>query len=330
MVSTSAGRKDGSYLLCGSGGGQLAVRVSVVSIGVNALLAAFKLFAGIYAHSGAIVSDAVHTISDVLSTIVVIIGIRVSGRVADENHQYGHERFESVAAILLAAMLAAVGAGIGLSGVRNVLNSASGNIAVPGRLALAAAALSIALKEAMYWYTRDAARRTGSGALMADAWHHRSDAMSSVGSFAGVLGARMGYPALDPVVSIVICCFIVKAAVGIFVEAVRKMTDEACDQDTIRKLETLVSEQAGVLGVDALQTRRFGERIYVDVEIRADGELSLKTAHGIAEGVHDRIEEMFPSVKHCMVHVNPSEARSGKIDASGGEIGSAGIEGDRV
>jgi cation diffusion facilitator family transporter len=280
---------------------------------VNALLAVFKLFAGIYAHSGAMVSDAAHSASDVLSTVVVIIGVRVSGQAPDENHQYGHERFESVAALLLSVMLALVGLGIGVLGTRKVLGVTSGELAAPGLIALFAAAVSIVIKEAMYWYTRHAAKKIHSGVLMADAWHHRSDAMSSVGSFVGVLGARMGYPVLDPVVSVVICCFIVKVAVDIFVDAVRKMTDEACDPETIDRIEALISAQEGVLGLDRLYTRRFGERIFVDVEIRADGDLSLRESHAIAELVHDHIEEEFPSVKHCMVHVNPSDRKRDTI-----------------
>jgi cation diffusion facilitator family transporter len=142
---------------------------------------------------------------------------------------------------------------------------------------------------------------------MADAWHHRSDALSSVGSFAGILGARMGYPVLDPAASVVICCFILKAAADIFIDAVCKMIDEACDPAITKKIEALIVEQEGVLGLDILQTRRFGERIYVDVEIRADGNLTLTEAHKTAEQVHDRIEEAFPMVKHCMVHVNPAK-----------------------
>jgi cation diffusion facilitator family transporter len=258
------------------------------------------------------ISDAAHSMSDVFSTVVAMIGLRVSGRVADKNHQYGHERFDSVAAVILASTLALAGAGIGAGGVRAIFSPDRGALPVPGRMALAAAAVSILLKECMYWYTREAAGKINSGAMMADAWHHRSDALSSVGSFIGVFGARAGYPVFDPAASVVISCFILKAAASIFVDAVRKMTDEACDSDTIRRIEALITCQDGVLGVDSLQTRRFGERIYVDVEIRADGESTLSEAHAIAERVHDGIESEFPTVKHCMVHVNPAEPAEGR------------------
>jgi cation diffusion facilitator family transporter len=284
-----------------------AVRVSVNTIAVNAVLSAFKLFAGVYSRSEAMLSDAVHSISDVFSTVIVIIGVHVSGKRADKGHQYGHERFESVSAILLAVMLGAVGIGIGYGGLRKIFVPQDSSCAVPGLLALAAAVLSILVKECMYWYTRGASKKLKSGALLADAWHHRSDALSSVGSFIGIFGARAGYPVLDPAVGVVICGFILKAAVEIFVDAARKMTDEACDDETVKRIENLISGEDGVMGIDSLQTRRFGERIYVDVEIRADENSTLTESHAIAERVHDSIEAAFPAVKHCMVHVNPAK-----------------------
>lgn len=282
-----------------------ADRVCIISIAVNLLLAAFKLFAGLWARSGAMVSDAVHSASDVLSTLVVMLGVRLGGREADRDHPYGHERFECVAALLLAVLLGAVGLGIGWAGVHKLLPGARQALSPPGALALAAAVVSVAVREAMYWYTRAAARRLGSSALMADAWHHRSDALSSVGSFAGILGARLGAPILDPIAGLVICLFILKAAVDIFRDAVSRMTDRACGGETEAALRAAVLAQPGVLGVDSLHTRLFGDRIYLDVEIRADGQQSLTQAHAVAQRVHDALETAFPQVKHCMVHVNP-------------------------
>lgn len=286
---------------------RLAMRVSWVSIVWNLLLSAFKLFAGVFARSGAMISDAVHSASDVFSTLIVIAGVRLAGRASDREHPYGHERFECVAALLLAAVLFATGLGIGWAGVRKILNPGV-HPGVPGVLALIAAVVSIAVKEAMYWYTRSAARRIHSSALMADAWHHRSDALSSVGSFAGILGARLGLPILDPIASVIICLFILKAAVDICRDAVSKLTDHACDAETAAALRALILEQEGVLGIDQLKTRLFGDRIYVDVEIRADALVSLRRAHAAAQRVHDAIETRFPQVKHCMVHVNPDES----------------------
>lgn len=284
---------------------QIAMRVSAVTIMFNAVLCAFKMFAGIFAHSGAMVSDAVHSASDVLSTIIVMIGVKVSNKASDKEHPYGHERMECVAAIILAVILGATGLGIGYSGLKKVVMGGYGSIAAPGGLALAAAVVSIVVKEAMYWYTRSAAKRINSGALMADAWHHRSDALSSVGSFAGILGARLGFPILDPVASVIICVFIVKAAFDVFKDAVNKMTDRSCDDTLVDAIKKAIEEQDGVMGVDQIKTRLFGDRIYVDVEIRADGEATLNQAHAVAQRAHDAIENRFPSVKHCMVHVNP-------------------------
>lgn len=284
---------------------RVAMRVSAVSMIANFALTLFKLLAGILAHSGAIISDAIHSASDVFSTIVVIIGIRISRKDSDKDHPYGHERLECVAAIVLATILAFTGLGIGYSAVRQIAGGDYANLTVPGRLALVAAAVSILVKEAMYQYTRINARRIDSGALMADAWHHRSDALSSVGALIGIGGARLGFPILDPVASVVICLFIEKAAYEIFMDAVDKMVDKACDEETERALRECAAAQEGVLDVDLLHTRVFGNKIYVDIEIRADGEETLRHAHETAERVHDSIEKNFPKVKHIMVHVNP-------------------------
>ncbi len=286
---------------------RVAMRVSAVSIIANFALTVFKLSAGILAHSGAIISDAIHSASDVFSTVVVIIGIRISRKESDKNHPYGHERLECVAAIVLATILAFTGLGIGYSALRQIAGGDYANLTVPGRLALVAAAVSILVKEAMYQYTRINARRIDSGALMADAWHHRSDALSSVGALIGIGGARLGFPILDPVASVVICMFIEKAAYEIFMDAVDKMVDKACDEETEAALRECAATQEGVLGVDLLHTRVFGNKIYVDIEICADGEETLRRAHETAERVHDSIEKNFPKVKHIMVHVNPGE-----------------------
>lgn len=286
---------------------KIAMNVSYVSIAANMVLSVFKLLAGIVAHSGAMISDAVHSASDVFSTIVVIIGIRISSKQSDKEHPYGHERMECVAAIVLATILAVTGLGIGYSAVGKILSGDYANLEVPGAMALIAALISIAVKEAMYWYTRYNAKKIDSSALMADAWHHRSDALSSVGALAGIAGARLGYPICDAAASLCICFFIAKAAYDIFRDAVDKMVDKACDEATENELKNCALAQEGVLGVDLLRTRVFGNKIYVDIEIRADGDGSLREAHGIAERVHDSIEGNFARVKHIMVHVNPAE-----------------------
>lgn len=287
-------------------GENLVIRVSVVTIIGNLILTLFKLLAGVVAHSGAMISDAVHSASDVLSTFVVIAGVKLAGKESDQEHPFGHERFECVAAIILSVMLAVTGAGIGWAGLQNILGG-SGELLIPGKLALVAAVVSIVSKEAMYWYTRAAAKKLGSSSLMADAWHHRSDALSSIGSFVGILGARLGVPVLDPVASVVICLFILKAAWDIFQDAISKMLDTACPKEVEEAMRQTVLSQPGVLRIDRLQTRLFGDRIYVEVEIAADANVPLSQAHETSAQVHHAIERQFPKVKHCMVHVNPME-----------------------
>ena len=285
---------------------KVAMRVSKVSILTNLLLTIFKLLAGIIAHSGAMVSDAIHSASDVFSTIVVIVGIRISSKASDKDHPYGHERLECVAAIVLATILAVTGLGIGYSAVSKIVGGDYSQLAVPGMLALIAAVVSILVKESMFHYTRIYAKKIDSGALMADAWHHRSDALSSIGALIGIGGARVGFPILDPIASVIICLFIEKAAYDIFMDAVDKMVDKACDDEVEEQLKDCALVQDGVKGVDLLHTRVFANKIYVDIEIRVDGDMRLRDAHGIAEHVHDAIEQEFTKVKHIMVHVNPA------------------------
>ena len=295
--------KDKRFNNCNSE--QIAMRVSRNSILVNVMLSLGKMLAGILGNSTAMISDAVHSASDVFSTIIVIIGVKISGKESDENHPYGHERLECVAAILLAVILAGTGIGIGYGGVMVIWRGDTSAIAIPTLLPLAAAIFSIVIKEAMYWYTILAAKKIRSGALKADAWHHRSDALSSIGSFVGILGAKLGFPVLDPIASIVICAFILKAAFDIFRDAVGKLTDEACDSQLTGQMRQEIMAMEGVYVIDDMKTRMFGNKVYVDIEIGCDGSITLFEAHEIAENVHDCIENQFPDVKHCMVHVNP-------------------------
>ena len=286
---------------------RVANRVSFITILGNMVLSVLKLFAGIWAHSSAMISDAIHSASDVFSTIIVIIGIKLASKEPDKEHPYGHERMECVAAIILSMILFITGLGIGLDALETILEGNYDSIQVPGMLALVAAIISIISKEAMYWYTRYHAQRIDSGALMADAWHHRSDALSSIGALIGIGGAMMGFPVMDAVASLVIFAFIIKAAYDIFMDAIDKMVDKSCDDETEAQIYECVMKNQEVVGIDMLQTRIFGNKIYVDVEILVNGTYTLQKAHEIAEDVHDDIEESFPKVKHIMVHVNPAK-----------------------
>lgn len=285
----------------------LALRVSRASVAVNLLLSVGKLAAGVLGRSAAMVSDAVHSASDVFSTLIVMVGLRMSRKGADDEHEYGHERLESVAAILLSVVLAITGVLIGLAGFDRIRSAGTATLEAPAPMALWAAVISILVKEGMFHYTRRAANQCSSAALMADAWHHRSDALSSIGSLIGIGGAMLGWPVLDSVAALVICLFILKAALDIFRDAIDQMTDHAASPQLEQALSELVLAQEGVSRLDLLKTRQFGSRVYVDVEFSADGELTLTQSHAIAQSVHDHIEAEFPSVKHCMVHVNPME-----------------------
>jgi cation diffusion facilitator family transporter len=283
---------------------KIANRVSVRTMVINFFLSAGQIVLGALAGSAALISSGIHTLSDGATTIIVIIGVNVAGKKRDKSHQYGHERFESVASLIMAVVLAFVGIGIGYEAVMNIIESNYEPMSME-IVALGVALVTIAAKEWMFWYTRAAAKKTGSGALMADAWHSRSDAMATVGAFFGILGAKMGFPVLDSVAGLIICVFIVKTAFDIFRDAINQMVDKACDSETLKQLENVVMAQDGVIAIDDIKTRIFGSKMFVDIEISADGSMTLNQAHDIADNVHNAVETGFPQVKHCMVHVNP-------------------------
>lgn len=282
--------------------------MSLVSLIGNTVLSGFKLFAGIVGNSGAMISDSIHSFSDVFTTLVAFIGVNVSKRDADNAHPYGHERLECVASLLLGFVLMLTGIGVGKAGVDNIISGNYGKLMVPGAIALVAAVVSIVVKEAMYWYTRYYAKLINSAAFLADAWHHRSDALSSVGSLTGIAGAMLGFPVLDSVASVVICLFIVKIAYDISKDALVKMLDTSCGEEYEKNLREYILKQEDVRSVDVLHSRMFGNRVYIDLEISVDGDKSLRDAHEVAERVHRNVEQQFSDVKHIMIHVNPADS----------------------
>ena len=279
----------------------------VTSIGIigNVILSLFKFLAGIFGHSSAMVSDAIHSLSDVLATFIAWLGIRLSMQAPDREHPYGHERLECVASLLLGTILFGTGLMIGLSGLKTILAGHYEELQAPECIALIAAVVSIATKEGMFWYTRHYAKVLNSAAFMADAWHHRSDALSSIGSLIGIGGAMLGFPILDPLASVAIAVCIIKVAYDILKDAVSKMLDTACSSEYEKKLADFISAQDGVDRLDVLHTRMFGNKIYIDAEISVDGDKSLTDAHEIAESVHTQVENHFDNIKHIMIHVNP-------------------------
>ena len=281
----------------------IAMKTSKITITTNILLSAIKLFAGIVGRSGAMIADAIDSFSDVLSTIAIMMGLKLAKQPADEDHPYGHEKMEPIVAKILASVLLITALIIGFNSIKNIIN---GTTVVPAKIAVYAAILSIIVKEWMYRYTVKGAKKIESSALMADAWHHRSDAISSMGTLIGIVGARMGYPILDPLASLVICVLITKVAIDIYKQAINQLIDHCADAKTIENIKNEIEKTNGVISIDELKTRVSANRLYVDVEICVNSALSVCEGHEIAERVHDTIENLDNRIKHCMVHVNPS------------------------
>lgn len=281
---------------------KLGTKVSVITMIINLLLSILKLIAGIIGRSSAMIADSVHSASDVFTTVIVIVGLKISSKKADREHPYGHERLESISAKLISEALILVGLAIGYKSALNLYN---GNLVIPGRVALFAALLSIATKEGMYWYTIITARKIRSISMEGDAWHHRSDAFSSIGTFIGILGARFGYTFLDPLAGIIVSLLIIKVGIDLYKRAVKELIDSSADDEVIDKIKNNVLSISRVKEIKNLKTRIFGNKIYVDIEVYVNEELSVREGHDIAELVENSIENEIDMVKHCMVHIEP-------------------------
>ncbi len=281
-------------------------KVAIVTIVVNLVLAVGKFLAGIFGHSTAMISDAVHSSSDVLSTLIVLVGARIAVKNEDKDHNYGHDKFESIASILLAMLLFATALALGWTGIKSIADAAKGGEFVkPTLAALIAAIVSIVVKEGMYWYTIYYAKKIDSQALKADAWHHRSDAFSSVAGFVGILGAMLGVYVLEGIATVLIALLIIKVSYDIVKIVLRQLTDHAAPEELVGKIYKTINDDEDVKNVDLLKTRISGSIIYVEAEIAVDRELSIVEAHDIAQRVHDKIETTFEEVRHIVIHVNP-------------------------
>lgn len=279
----------------------VGLKVSRNTIIGNMILGSGKVICGIIGTSTAMIADGIHSFSDVFTTIGVIIGLKLSSKEADEGHPYGHERIESISSLFLSVVLFMVAIGIGYSGIWNIITN---NYTIPGTLALIAAVVSILVKEWMYFYTIKYARKYNSSSLKADAWHHRSDSLSSIGALIGIIGARMGYPILDPLVAVIICIIIVKVSYDICRQSIIQLIDSSASREEVEDIETKIIDIDGVIKIDNLKTRQYANKLYVDVDISVDSTVSVKEGHDIAAKVHNEIEKN-PDIKHCMVHVNP-------------------------
>ena len=286
-------------------------RVTLVGSVVNLLLVGLKFVAGVAGHSAAMVSDAVHSLSDFITDIVVLVFVKVSGRPQDEGHDYGHGKYETLATLLIGLALAAAAVGIVVSGASKLAAWLQGeDLPAPGTLALWAALISIAVKELLYQYTRVKGKHLCSPALEANAWHHRSDALSSIGAAVGIGGAILlghRWTVLDPLASIVVGAMLVKVAWDLLRPSFGQLTDSSLSAETEARMLEVITSVEGVSDPHNLRTRQIGNRIAAEVHIRLDGNLTLDHAHEIATEVERRFRDRFGRDSHIIVHMEPKK-----------------------
>jgi cation diffusion facilitator family transporter len=288
--------------------GEIA-RVTLIGSVVNLLLMCLKAVAGVAGHSAAMISDAVHSLSDFVTDIIVLVFVRVSGRPQDDGHDYGHGKFETIATLFIGLALAAAAVAIVVSGAQKLAAWLQGEeLPSPGMFALWAALISIIVKEILYHYTRIRGKRLDSPALVANAWHHRSDALSSIGAAIGIGGAILlgdRWTVLDPLASIVVGAMLVKVAWDLLGPSFRELTDSSLPANTENEMLAIINGVDGVKDPHSLRTRRVGNLIAAEVHIRLDGNLSLAEAHEKASEVERRIKERFGPQSHIIVHMEP-------------------------
>ena len=286
-------------------------KVTLTGSVVNLLLVALKFVAGVAGHSAAMISDAVHSVSDFVTDIVVLVFVRISARPEDESHDYGHGKYETVATLFIGLALAAAAIGIVVSGATKLAAWMQGeDLPAPGKLALWAALVSIVAKELLFQYTRIKGKHLNSPALEANAWHHRSDALSSIGAAVGIgaailLGDR--WTVLDPLASIVVGAMLVKVAWDLLGPSFGELTDQSLPEKTEKEMLEIIGSVPGVSAPHNLRTRQIGNRVAAEVHIRLDGSMTLAEAHEKATEVERRFRERFGSESHIIVHMEPEK-----------------------
>ena len=283
-----------------------ALKVTLLGLAANLILALAKGFIGIIANSSALIADAGHSVSDLLSDGITLWAVRMSGIPKDKNHPYGHGKFETVGTFIIALLL--LFTGIGVAG--HVFNRMDANV-VPGTIALWMAGIAIIVKEALFHVTRMVGRRTGSRVLMANAWHHRSDAISSVAALLGIAGAQLGIPLMDPIAGMLVAGLIIKTGIDIGYESIRELTDETVEEDVISELGKIMSGIEGVDHYHEMRARRMGPHLLVDLHIQVDSMMSISAAHQVAERVRLEILEKLPAVNEVLVHVDAEDDHVG-------------------
>lgn len=283
-----------------------ALKVTLLGLAANLILALAKGFIGIIANSSALIADAGHSVSDLLSDGITLWAVRMSGIPKDKNHPYGHGKFETVGTFIISLLL--LFTGIGVAG--HVFNRMDASV-VPGTIALWMAGIAIIVKEALFHVTRMVGRRTGSRVLMANAWHHRSDAISSVAALLGIAGAQLGIPLMDPIAGMLVAGLIIKTGIDIGYESIRELTDETVEEDVISELGKIMSGIEGVDHYHEMRARRMGPHLLVDLHIQVDSMMSISAAHQVAERVRLEILEKLPAVNEVLVHVDAEDDHVG-------------------
>lgn len=284
-------------------------RVTIAGSIINILLLAFKFAAGILGHSAAMIADAIHSLTDFVTDAIVLVFVRLGSKPTDRDHDYGHGKYETLASAIIGVSLLVVGMMICYSGVTKTYHAMCGEpLQQPGFIALAAAVASVVLKEWTYRFTVRVGRRCHSEAVVANAWHHRSDALSSVGTTVGIGGAIIlgeKWAVLDPLTAIVVSFFIMKAAWSVLSKAVGELTDGSLPKETEDEIEKIVSEDKDVSVVHNLCTRRIGNRIAIEMHVRMPGETSLYVAHHHATEIEKRLKQRFGADTHISIHLEP-------------------------
>ncbi|MDR0936305.1 MAG: cation diffusion facilitator family transporter [Oscillospiraceae bacterium] len=279
--------------------------VTVTNLVLNALLSGGKLAAGLVFHSAALLADAADNASDMFQSVLTLAALKMSGKDADADHPYGHERLEPLMSLILSAILAVVGIGVLADAIKIMLTEISGTLEAPSALAMAVAGISIVVKFAMYFTTMGEAKKRDSIILRANALNYRADIVSNAAVFAAIALAQLGLTWADPLMGVLISLLILKSAVDIFRSASKAMTDHAADPKLQAEIAVAIKTCPGVLRLDDLKTRVFNARVYADIEISANGNQTLYEAHQIADNLHNLLEREFPKIKHCTIHVNP-------------------------
>lgn len=286
-------------------------KVTIVGSIVNTLLLIFKFIAGFLGNSAAMIADAVHSFSDFVTDIIVLLFVKVSSKSKDEKHEYGHGKYETLATLVIGIVLMIVGLGITYNGVMETISIIKGNITKsPDLIALIAALASIILKEWLYRYTIAYGKRLNSQVVIANAWHHRSDALSSIGTGIGIGGAFFlgdKWIILDPLAAIIVSIFIIKAAFSLIIPSINDLVEKSLPKSIEEEIINIVKSVDGVLEPHDLHTRRIGNAYAIELHIFVDGNITLKEAHDIANTAEDRIIEKFGPETHIIIHPEPIE-----------------------